>query len=177
MWGSLCFFFSLFVSSGAVVLGAIILILVLGVVAVILGPQFIAAGLLIGSPTIFGFPNEILRPLPFISMERLLVLGLIVLVFLQYSFSKQRTNWLTVELTIVVFLTYALISLVVHTDSLRYTKDGWLWVQYFLPMTSFIVSRRIAWSEDRLKALLAALTVSGVFVAISGILQSLFGID
>lgn len=177
MWGSLCLFFSLFISSGAFMMVAIILLPVLCVLVVILGPQFVAASLLIGSPTIFGFPNEFLRPLPFVSMERLLLFGLIALVFLQYAFTKQKTKWLPVEMAIVVFLTYAFVNMVLHTDSLRYAKDGWLWVQYFMPMAGFIVSRRIAWSEARLRTLLAALTVAGVFLAISGILQKLFGID
>ena len=152
-WGTLCVFFSLFVSSGAIVLGAVILAMLFGIVAVMLGPQFIAASWLIGSPTIFGFPNEFLRALPFVTMERLLLLVLIVMVFLQYAFSKRKTKWLPLEITVLVFLIYALASLALHTDIILYRKDGWLWIQYLLPMASFIVGRRIEWSEKGLKNL------------------------
>ena len=158
-------------------LGAIILVLLFIVIAVMLGPQFVAAGWLIGSPTIFGFPNEILRPLPFVTMERLLLALLIAMVFLKHAFSKQKTRWLSLEITIVVFLIYALISLSLHTSTVMLSQDGWLWVQYLLPMTSFIVSRRILWSEQGLKTLLACLTFTGVSIAVIGILQSIFGID
>ena len=158
-------------------LGAIILALLFVIIAVMLGPQFVAASWLIGSPTIFGFPNEILRPLPFVTMERLLLVLLIAMVFLKYAFSKQKIRWLSLEITIVVFLIYALISLSLHTNMFMLSRDGWLWIQYLLPMTSFIVSRRIKWSEQGLKILLAVLTFTGVFIAITGILQSLFGIN
>lgn len=177
LWGSLCALFSLFVSSGAVVLGALILVMMTGVIAVMLGPQFIAASWLIGSPTIFGFPNEILRALPFVTMERLLVFVLVVMVFLQFAFSKRKTRWLPLEVTMLVFLIYALVSLALHTSELRYRNDGWLWIQYLLPMAAFIVGRRLSWSDKGLRILLAALTVTGVFVAITGILQSRFGIN
>lgn len=177
LWGSVCGFFSLFVSSGAIVFGAIILILLFGIIAVMLGPQFIAAGWLIGSPTIFGFPNEVLRALPFVTMERLIFATLVVMLFLRYTFSKRKTCWLPLEITIIAFLGYALINLALHTNLVTYRKDGWLWVQYLLPMAGFIVSRRISWSDRGLKILLAALTLTGVFVALSGIVQSLLGID
>jgi O-antigen ligase len=177
LWGTLCALFSLFVSSGAIVLSAIILVILFGVIAVMLGPQFIAAGWLIGSPIIFGFPNQILRALPFVTMERLLLFTLVVMVFLQYAFSKRKTQWLALEITMLVFLVYALVSLALHTNEIRYRNDGWLWVQYLLPMAGFIVSRRIEWTDMGLKILLAALTFTGVSVAIIGILQSRFGID
>lgn len=158
-------------------IGAILLGLLFVVIAIMLGPQFLTASWLIGSPTIFGFPNEILRPLPFVTMERLLLLLLIAIVFLKYAFSKQKTPWLPLEVTIVIFLIYALISLALHTNMVKLSQDGWLWIQYLLPMTSFIISRRIIWSEQGLKTLLAILTFTGVFIAVTGILQSLFGIN
>jgi O-antigen ligase len=162
--------------SGAIVMSAIILAMVLVVVAIMLGPQFIAASWLIGSPTVFGFPNQILRPLPFITMERLLLVMLIAMVFLKYAFTKKKTAWLPLEITIIVFLTYALISLSLHTNRVMLSQDGWLWIQYLLPMASFIISRRIEWSDTGLRALLALLTITGIFVASIGILQSQFGI-
>lgn len=177
LWVTVSLFFSLFIGSGAIMLSAAILAILFGVIAVMLGTQFIAAGWFIGSPTIFGFPNELLRSLPFVTMERLLFAVLVVMLFLQYAFSKRKTQWLPLEVTIVVFLSYALISLALHTNSILYRQDGWLWVQYLLPMAGFIVSRRIAWSEKGLINFLAMLTFTGVFVAIIGILQSRFGIN
>jgi O-antigen ligase len=82
-----------------------------------------------------------------------------------------------VEAAILIFLVYALLNMAMHTTVITVRQDGWLWVQYMLPMSSFIVSRRIEWSDERLKVLLAALTITGVFVAIAGILQSRYGIN
>ncbi len=42
-WGALSAFFSLLVSSGAYVLGAIIVLMLFGVVAIMFGPQFVSA--------------------------------------------------------------------------------------------------------------------------------------
>ena len=176
-WGGLCTLFSLFVSSGAIILGAFILAILLGVIALMLGPQFIAAAWMIGSPTVFGFPNEFLRGLPFVTMERLSLFALIAMIFVRYAFSKRKTRWLPLEMTILIFLVYTLLNLAVHTDAASVRQDGWLWIQFMLPMSSFIVSRRIEWSDEKLKLLLAALTVTGAFVAIAGILQSRFGIS
>ena len=176
-WGGLCTLFSLFVSSGAILLGGLILFILIGVIAVMLGPQFIAAAWMIGSPTFFGFPNEILRGLPFVTMERLMLFVLVAMVFIRYAFSKQKTSWLPLETTILIFLVYALLNLAVHTSAASYRQDGWLWIQFLLPMASFIVSRRIEWSDKGLKTLLAALTLTGVFVAIAGILQSRYGVN
>jgi O-antigen ligase len=176
-WCTLCALFSLFVSSGAFMLAAFILVVLFIVIAIMLGPHFVAVFWLAGSPTLFGFPNEILRNFPFVTMERLLLLLLMVMVFLQYAFSKRKSQWLPVEVTIVVFLIYAMVSLALHTEIALVRKDGWLWIQFFMPMTSFIVSRRIDWSDRGLKIVLATLTFTGVFVAVIGVLQSRFGIN
>ncbi len=177
IWVTVCSFFSLFIGSGAIVLSAGILVILFLIIIVMLGPQFVVVSWLIGSPTIFGFPNEILRPLPFVTMERLMLALLIIMVFLKYTFLKIKTKWLVIEKLILIFLTYALISLALHTNSLMLSQDGWFWIQYMLPMTGFIVSRRIPWTEQELKKMLAALTFTGVFVAVIGILQSRFGIN
>lgn len=158
-------------------MSAAILVPLLGIVALILGPQFVVVSWLIGSPTIFGFPNQILRTLPFVTMERLLLALLIVMVFLDYVFSKRRTAWLALEKTILIFLIYALISLLLHTDMQSLNKNGWLWIQYLLPMACFIVSRRIEWTEKGLKTLLAVLTITGFLVGLTGVLQSRFGFN
>ena len=177
LWGSVCFFFSLFIASGSLVLGAFILAGILLLVAILMGPQFIAAFWLLGSPTIFGFPNEILRLLPFVTMERILLALLAGMVFLKMAFVKtHQPRLIFLEALILIFLSYALVSLALHTTPERLSHDGWFLLQYALPMTAFIVSRRIQWSENGLRLLLAGITAVGVFLAIVGVLQLLFGV-
>ena len=176
-WGGLCTVFSFFVSAGGFLLGGFILVVLLGIICLMAGPQFIVATWMIGSPTFFGFPNEILRGFPFVTMERLALFALIAMVFMRYAFDKKQTPWLAVEKCILIFLAYTFLNLLAHTDAQSVRQDGWLWIQFMLPMSAFIVSRRIEWNDDRLKLLLAALALTGVFVAIAGILQSLFNVS
>ncbi len=176
LWAAISAFFSLFIASGALVIGGILLVLLIVVLAVMAGPQFMSAIWLIGSPTVFGFPNEILRPLPFVTMDRLMLIILSAMVFLRIAFTKRYTPFIKLEVLIVLFLGYTFISLLLNTSAERVSQDGWLFFQYALPMSAFIVSRRIVWSDHALRMLLAGLCLTGVFLGVLGILQGLFGI-
>ena len=178
VWGSISGIFSLALGAGNLVVPIFILSLILLSVIVLFGPQLIATIWLVGSPTVFGFPNMILRPLPFVTMERLLLAILVGMVFLKFTFDKKESRkFVFLEIVILVFLGYAFISLLINTTAERVSQDGWFFIQYALPMTAFIVSRRIHWSERGLKILLGLLTLAGVFLAVTGILQAFFGID
>ena len=145
---------------------------------ILLGPHVVASLLLVGSPTVFGFSNQILRALPFASTERLLFLILAVMVFLQIAFSKEkRFNFSRLEAFILIFVGYAFISLVISATPVTLTQDGWLFTQYAMPMTAFIISRRISWSEHGIRMLLIGLVMAGGALAVIGVLQSAFGIS
>lgn len=177
LWGGLCSLFAFFLGTGNLAIAVLLLAAIVFLVIILLGPQFIAAFLFMGSPTFFAFPNEILRPLPFVTMERILMFLLVVMLFLKSALIKTRLASLNIlESLIVVFLCYAFASLLVNTTAEKASKDGWFLIQYALPMTAFMVSRRIEWSEKGLKILLACLIMVGMFLAVTGILQAVFGI-
>jgi O-antigen ligase len=99
------------------------------------------------------------------------------MLFLKSAFAKTKRPGLSLlEVLIIVFLFYAFASLLVSTTAERASKDGWFFIQYALPMVAFMVSRRIEWSEEGIRILLACLSMAGVFLAVIGILQSVFGI-
>ncbi len=177
LWSVLSAFFALFIANGALVMGGIIMAGLVLLLAVFSGPQFMAALWLVGSPTLFGFPNEILRPLPFVTMDRLMLIILSAMVFLRIAFSKRYVAFIKLEVLIIIFLSYAFLSMLIHTTPERMSQDGWLFFQYALPMTAFIVSRRIEWSERAIRILLVCLSVTGAFLGVIGILQGLFGIN
>ncbi len=176
-WSFIATIFSFFMASGNIALGVLILIGLLFYFALLHGPHFFAIFWMMGSPTIFGFPNLVLRPLPFVTMDRLLFAVLAMMVILKMIFLKTRkTHFIFLETIIIIFLSYAFISLVLNTNGERMMKDGWLFFQYAMPMLSFVVSRRIEWTDQGIKRFLACLTITGVFVATIGILQALFGV-
>jgi O-antigen ligase len=177
LWGGVCSLFSFFLASGNLALSVLLLAAILFLVVILLGPQLLASLLFLGSPTVFSFPNEILRPLPFVTMERILLFTLAGMLFLKSAFAKTKRPGLSLlEVLIIVFLFYAFASLLVSTTAERASKDGWFFIQYALPMVAFMVSRRIEWSEEGIRILLACLSMAGVFLAVIGILQSVFGI-
>ncbi len=177
IWGGLCSVFSLFIAAGSPALSILILAALIFYLLILAGPQIIAAFWLMGSPTVFGFPNMVLRPLPFVTMERVLLITLALMVFMRMTFVREKfPRWTREETFILIFLIYAAISLVLHTSPETYSKDGWFLFQYALPMTAYIVSRRIEWSEAAIKRLMACLCGVGVILSLIGIMQALFGI-
>lgn len=177
LWGGICGLFGLLVGMGNLALGAMILVGLLLFLAILTGPQLIVALWLVGAPTVFNFANQILKALPFITMERVMFGILVGLVVLKTIFSKQnRYPRLGLETLIYIFLAYMLASLAFSATSTTVKQDLWFFLQYAMPMLMFPISRRIEWSERGAKILLACLTVTGVILAIIGILQSLFGL-
>ena len=178
LWAGICSFFAFFLASGNLFAAAFIACLLIGVLVVIAGPQLVAGFWLIGQPTIFVFPNQVLKALPFITVERVLLLVLLGLMVLKMVFDKsKKPSMRAVEKLIFLFLCYALVSLVVYTTSASVRQDIWFYMQYAIPMLMFIVSLRIEWSEKNLQILFLCLTITGVLIAVSGILQVSFGIN
>jgi O-antigen ligase len=176
-WGLVCLLFSLFIASGGIVLGAAILTLVLLVLLVLAGPNFILWLYLVGSPTVFGFANQVLQDLPFFTVERLLFVTLVGIIFLRSTFLNTPGKRFTrLEILMLVFLGYALGNLVMTTTEQMWRKDLWLFMQYGIPMCMYMVSRRIGWTEQGIRILLVSLTVTGVVMAVMGILQALFDV-
>lgn len=176
-WGGICALFGLFVGMGSVALGAAILCALLLFLAIISGPQLIVMLWLMGSPTIFNVANQVLKALPFITMERVMFVVLTGMLAIKAIFDKTaRYPLLGLEILILVFLFYMFASLVVSTTEISLRQDLWFFLQYAMPMLMFSLSQRIEWSDRGIKALLAFLTATGVVLAVIGVLQSLLGI-
>lgn len=177
LWGGASAFFGLLIGMGNLPLGFFILASLLLLLAILSGPQFIAALWLMGSPTLFIPINQALKALPFITVDRALFGVLAGMLFLNVTFDKVRRNQLLpVERVILVFIGYALVSLLASTNSVSLRQDLWFFLQYAVPMLTFILSRRIEWTDRGLQYLLGGLTLMGVLLAVMGLLQGLFGI-
>lgn len=176
-WGGTCALFSLLVASGNLFLGSALLVALLLFLVILAGPQIVAMLWLMGSPTVFGFANQVLSVLPFITVERVMFVVLSGIVALKAILNRgDRVARIRLETLILVFLLYALVSLGIATDSTLVRQDLWFYLQYAMPMLMFLIGRRIEWSEQGVKMLLGGLTVTGVVLAVSGILQELFNI-
>ena len=178
MWGGVCSLFSFFVASGNVVLGAAILCLFLLYLIVLAGPSLIMSLWLIGSPTVFNLGNQFLKVLPFITLERLLFVMLTGVILVRAAFIKTKFVRLSrLEVLILVFLGYILVNMAMATTADTWRRDLWFFMQYAMPMLVFLLSRRIAWSEPGARTLLAALTLTGLAIAVMGMLQGFFNVD
>lgn len=177
LWGGLSGLFALFLGMGSVALGAAILLMPLLLLTILAGPQFIMLLWLVGSPTIYNIFNQVLKALPFITMERLLFVLLVGVLTVRAAFAGgKRQPRLRLETLIVVFLAYMLGNLAVHTNEVLLRNDLWFFLQYAMPMLVFGISRRIQWSERGIRILLACLTATGLLLTLIGILQSVFGL-
>ena len=178
LWGGTCGVFSFLMASGNVALGIALLGTMIYYVMVLMGPQLLAAFWLLGQPTIFPFPNQVLKGVPFITMERALLLTLIGLMVARMIFVKtERNRLLRIEVLILIYLGYLLASLVITTTSASLRQDLWFFIQYLIPLSMFVVSRRIRWHERNITLLLVGMTGVGVFMGLIGMMQVLLGID
>src|SRR5438067_1141885 len=175
-WGGVCTLFSLFLASGNLLFGAAVLAAILVYGVALLGPHVISSLWLLGAPTVFGFANQYLHgQVPFITVERLLFVTLAGIICVRAVFLKGAIPRLTrLEGLMILFLGYASISLVATADNWR--RDLWFLLQYAIPMVTFMLSRRMTWSEQGVKVFFASLTLTGVAMAAIGVMQWFFGL-
>lgn len=177
VWGGVTGLFSLSIVTGNLILSALILSSVLLVNAMLVGPHLFVYLWLIGQPTFFVFINQVLKNLPFVTMERIMLLVLLGMMIMRVVFVKIKHPRLThLEYLMIAYLSYALISLTMTTSSIKIRLDLWFFMQYAIPMLMFIISSRIDWSERNIRMLLASFTLMGILLAVMGILQVFFGV-
>ena len=177
MWGGVCGLFGFFIAAGNVALGVVILCVILLYGLVLSGPQVIASLWLIGSPTFFNVGNQVLKAVPSLTVERLMFVMLVGVIFVRAAFVKTRQpRFSRLEIFIFLFLGYILVSLAMTATAVSWRRDLWFFTQYAMPMMLFGLSLRSAWNESGLKILLVLLTLTGVAVAGMGVLQQFFGV-
>lgn len=177
-WTGLAAFFSLALGAGNLVVVVLIVSALALLLIIMAGPQCIVGIWLFGAATVFPIANQILSALPFITMERLmfaLIVGVVAIKAILRRGVQRKVIGL--EVAIACFLIYATLSLFSATSKASFTHDVWFLLQYAIPMFMFMVGRRMQWNEQQVKKLLLVLTVTGVLLALVGILQSLLGID
>lgn len=160
--------------AGVILGGLVFLVLILRDV------RLLAVIWLVGSPTIFVFPNNFLAALPFATVERLLFAALFGVMILARVFNRRPSvPFSFVEKTMLLFLVVLALSLastLLDKTLPMVRMDVALFVQgYAMPMLSFFIARRLEWSERTLALILKLLVVAGVFLAIVGLLQHFLG--
>jgi O-antigen ligase len=176
LWGGVCGLFSFFLASRNLFFPAAILFGLLLLVAMLLGPRALTLLWVVGQPTIFGLPNQVLKAIPLVNVERVLFVSIVGMMALNMVFGRKKYAGLSsLEVLMVVFLTYALISLAMSTQLLSLRKDLWFYMQYMMPMMMFMISRRMDWSERDVRVIFAWLSLAGVVIAVIGVLQLALG--
>lgn len=184
-WTFLCLIFSFFLSKGAWLPVIAILGSVLFMAALTFGPRPLLIVLLIGSPTFFVFLNSYMELIPFLSMERVLFFTVLGMMFINETFQeKNRVRLTTIEILMIIFLIYIFLSsistLILEDKPLMdFLKlDFTLWIQgYFMPMLTFMIARRLKWTERDIQLLFRLFVVAGVFLGITSVLQLYFGFN
>lgn len=188
-WGAFAVFVALFVlftffalsiaSADWLAVGALLSAFV-GLVIISRGVYFVALVWLLGSPTIFDFPNRVLSFIPGMSAERLLFAVIVAMIFLGRAF--KRTPPVPVhraEFWASLFLLLAFASLLGNLpDTLTEIKvNAAMYIQgYLLPLGALFIARRVEWTRERIDQLILSLTIVGIFLAITAVLQQYFGV-
>jgi O-antigen ligase len=179
----LCLLFGMMLGRGewvgaGVIIGALVLARL-----VMAGSWWVAVAWLIAVPTLGVFFDNVLQGVPFVRGKRVLFLLLLGMVAWQVVVGKWRiASWMDVERRMLQFLAVAAFSVAVTghdkglveflRDDLSLLVDG-----YLMPMSAFLLARRIAWTEARLRCFAGLFVGVGVYQAMTAPLETLLGID
>lgn len=147
------------------------------------GPWMMALAWMIGVPVVGAFANNVLQVLPFVRLERLGGGLLFVMMVWQVAFRRQaRVPFSAMEKRLLAFLSVAGLSVLLVVRG----KTGGEWLHddfsfyfdgYLLPMSAYMLARRLEWSEARLRLLLNLLALAGFYLATTAFLETLLAID
>ncbi len=180
-WIGLCLLLSLMIASQFWV-GVLFILGALSLVALVLVDLRIAAVLwLIGIPSVFVFPNNLMKNLPFITVDRVLFMTLLGMLFVRAAFDKTRRQRLSrTEIFILVFLGIVLVSFLstVPEKSLHLIRiDVGVFAQgYVMPLLAFFIARRVEWQERDISLIVCFFVIIGVYLTFVGVLQYFFGV-
>lgn len=183
LWFIIALLFSFFLSQGSWIPAIAILGGILFVAALTAGLYPMAILLLVGPATFFVFLNSYLNAIPFATMERIIFLTLLSLTLIKICLKQgNRTKLVPVEILMMFFLSYTLISLITtFEDKALFTwlsKDVSLYFQgYFMPMATFMIIRRLPWSEEKIELLFKFVIAAGAFLGLTSILQLFLGLS
>jgi len=177
LWGFVCALFSFFLATRNLLFAGAILVGILMLVVVQLGPRMLALVWVVGQPTVFGLPNQILKAIPLVNIERVLFVSIVGMVAMNMMLGRKKyAAFDSLDVLIIAFLAYTLMSLVASMELVYLRKDLWFYMQYAMPMTLFMIVRRFEWSEHDTRVLFAWLTIAGTAIAVIGVVQLYLGI-
>jgi len=180
--GFVALLFGFLVASGNWVLALALIGAAGGLAVVLSGPRTVFMLWLLGSPTFFVFLNNYIHAVPVLTMERLLFAVLVAMVITRVAWSKLASMpLLRVERWMVGFLGVAAAAmapaLVNRPLPVVINQDASLYVQaYFMPLTAFMLARRLPWTEGDLTKLAPWLLLAGTMLFATAILQVFFGV-
>ena len=175
-WGFLALMLAYFVATGDWIgAAAIVAMAALGVVLVT-DMKTLAMIWVVGQPTVFVFPNNLVAGVPFFTVERglfLILLGLVIIRGLTRSGISRPMNRLDwTALAFVGILTLSFLTTLPFKDMKTVRSDVALLFQcYLMPWLSIVIARRIDWTEQDALRLLRLMTVSGAILVVFGVLQ------
>lgn len=138
-------------------------------------------GWIAGIPTIFVIPNNFLKALPFINTERALFGALVGSVIMRKLLVRTPPiRFAAVEWVMMAFLTYLVASFLTTLPAKprgELRLDIATIVQgYAIPLMTFMVVRRLRWTDAMVRVALAVTTVTGVMAVVIAALRTYLGL-
>lgn len=179
-WVIYLLLFSVNLASGEWVMVAAMAGLIGAICLVMFDLRFIAILWFAGSPTIFVFANNILDALPFATVERVIFFGLSLILLISLSLRKRVGLDLDgVEKAGLVFLGITLVSMLINMglrSDVLIRQDIAFYLQgYFMPILSYWLMRRLAWTEEWVVRYLWFMVAGSVILAFQGVSQVYLG--
>lgn len=177
LWSAMCCAVALFIASGALVMAAAAVAAMTLFVVLLHRSHWLPMAWIVGTPTLFIFPNNVLHPiLSLLTMERVLFALLVALLAARVLFGKAALlplfaieKWMGALLGVVVL---SLVSTAGEKSSAEIYRSAVLLIQGFLiPFAAFVVVRTAPWRPEHFVHLLRLLALAGVYLAVAGGLQ------
>ncbi|WJG09748.1 O-antigen ligase family protein [Aliiglaciecola sp. LCG003] len=177
-----CTLFAFFAGTGSLMPMIAMIAFIVILLMLLAGVRIIFFLLLMGVPTVFVFPNNIIQVLPVVNTERflfacivtLMAMGVIHRRSLNYPLIKLEKIALGFLLIIIISYGYALLSGAYKADPIQ---DTYFIMQYIMGFSGFMIARRIMWNHKQLMFMVDALLLVGIFMTGQAIVQYFLGSD
>ena len=182
LWSAMCGAIALFIASGALVVAAAAVAAVTFLVVLLYRSHWLPMAWIVGTPTLFIFPNNVLYPiLSLLTVERVLFALLVALLAARVLLGRATfLPLLAIEKWMAVLVGVAGLSLL-STAGEKSSADLYLsavlLIQGFLmPFAAFVLVRTAPWRPKHFVGLFRLLSLAGVYLAVAGVLQYFFRI-
>ncbi len=136
---------------------------------------------IMGIPTIFIVPNNILKNVPILTVDRVLFMAFVLILLIDIAFRKKAFKFTSEEKTILVFLVSMFLSFLLTVGDKTFSimrLDIAMYIQgYAMPLLTYFIARRIDWTQKDIFPMLWLFSFIGFLLGMIGLLQHFFNVS